>query len=69
MSVRVFSLRILVEILHIVMCGSRVEVEVIFLDVLTVISLAVRQSEKSLFENRVTLVPQCEREAEALLVV
>ena len=62
-------LRILVEILHVRMGRRTVEVEVVFLDVLTVIALAVGQAEEPLFEDRVFPIPQRQREAEALLIV
>src|SRR5512136_521891 len=47
----------------------RVEIEVIFLDVLAVVPLAVRQPEQALLEDRVPAVPEGQGEAEALLVV
>ena len=46
-----------------------VEVEVVFLDVLAVIALAVGQAEQALLEDRVLAVPEGQREAEPLLVV
>src|SRR5262249_22125385 len=46
-----------------------VEVEVVFLDVLAVIALAVGETEQSLFEDGIVAVPQGEREAELLLIV
>jgi hypothetical protein len=48
---------------------SRVEIEVIFFNVLAVVALRVGQPEKSFFENRVLAVPQRQREAQALVVV
>src|SRR5690348_3740785 len=46
-----------------------IEVEVVFLDVLAVVALAVRQAEQALLEDRVDTIPQRERETEALLLV
>src|SRR4051794_30361774 len=46
-----------------------VEVEVILLDVLPVVALAVGQAEQPLLEDGVFAVPQGQGEAEALLVV
>src|SRR5262245_55408838 len=46
-----------------------VEVEVVLLDVLAVVALAVRESEETLLENRVLAVPQGQSKAEPLLVV
>ena len=67
--VREGCLRILVEVLHVRMRRRAVEVEVILLDVLTVIALAVGQAEQAFLEDRVLAVPQGQREAESLLVV
>jgi hypothetical protein len=47
----------------------RVEVEVIFLDVLPVVGLAVGEAEQAFLEDRVLAVPQGERKAQLLLVV
>ena len=49
--------------------GVRVEVEVVLLDVLAVVALAVGQPEQPLLEDRVLAVPQRQREAQPLLVV
>ena len=49
--------------------GVAVEIEVVLLDVLAVIALAVGQAEQPLLEDRVAAVPQREREAQPLLVV
>src|SRR5687767_12797143 len=46
-----------------------VDVEVVLLHVLAVIALAVGQPEQPLLEDGVTSVPECERKAQALLVV
>ena len=46
-----------------------VEVEVVLLDVLAVVALAVGQPEQAFLEDRVLAVPQGQREAEPLLVV
>ena len=67
--IRVGRLRILVEILHVRVRRRAVEVEVILLDVLAVIALAVGQAEQPLLEDGILPVPEREREAEALLVV
>jgi len=47
----------------------RVEVEVIFLDVLPVVGLAVGETEKSFLEDGIAAVPQCQRKAKMLLVI
>ena len=62
-------LRILVEVLHVRVRRRAVEVEVVLLDVLAVVALAVGQAEQPLLEDRVLAVPQGQREAEPLLVV
>ena len=67
--VRELPLRILVEVLHVRVRGRRVEVEVVLLDVLAVVPLAVGEPEEALLEDGVALVPEGEGKAEALLVV
>ena len=62
-------LRVLVEVLHVRVRRRGVEVEVVLLDVLAVVALAVGQAEQPLLEDRVLAVPQGQREAELLLVV
>ena len=62
-------LRILVEVLHVRMGRRAVEVEVVLLDVLAVIALAVGQAEEAFLEDGVLAVPQGQGEAEPLLVV
>ena len=46
-----------------------VEIEVIFLDVLPVIALAIGQAEQSLLEDRVLAVPQGDSKTEPLVLV
>jgi hypothetical protein len=46
-----------------------VEVEVVFLDILAVVPLAVGQPEEALLENGILAVPQRKGKAEPLLVV
>src|SRR4030095_16210996 len=67
--VRVLTLRILIEVFHVAVCGSRVEVEVILLNVFAVVSFTVGKTEETLFNDRVALLPESNREAKALLVV
>src|SRR5262249_45425746 len=57
------------KVLHVRMGGSAVEIEVVFLDVLAVIALAVGQTKESLLENWIFAVPQGQGETESLLVV
>ena len=51
------------------MRGRAVEVEVVLLDILAVVRLAVGEPEQALFQDRVALVPQRQRKAEPLLVI
>ena len=68
-GVRVGCLRILVEVLHVRMGRRTVEVEVILLDILAMIALAVGQPEQAFLEDRILAIPQGQREAETLLVI
>ena len=63
------ALRVLVEVLHVRVGRRRVDVEVVLLDVLAVVPLAVGEAERALLEDGVPLVPEGEGEAQALLVV
>ncbi len=51
------------------MSRCAVEVEIVFLDVLSVIAFGIGQAEETLLEYRILAVPQSERKAQALLVV
>jgi hypothetical protein len=68
-GVRIRRLRVLVEKLHVRVGWRAVEVEVVLLDVLAVVALAVGEPEEALLEDGVLAVPQRERETEPLLVV
>ena len=63
------ALRILVEHALIGVAGDGIEVEVALLDVLAVIPLRRNDAEVALFQDRVALVPEGEREAQPLLIV
>ncbi len=63
------GLRILVEHLGVGVGRRAVEVEVVLLDVLAVVPLAVGEAEHPLLEDRVLAVPEAEREAEQHVVV
>ena len=67
--IRKLPLRVFVEVLHVRVRRRRVDVEVVLLDVLAVVSLAVGQPEEAFLEDRVALVPKGERKAEALTVI
>ena len=63
------GLRVLVEPALVAVRREVVDVEVVLLDVLTVVALGIRQAEQTLLQDRVPLVPQRERQAQPLLVV
>jgi hypothetical protein len=68
-EIRVGALRILVKPLHVGVRGRGIQVEVVLLDVLPVIAFGVGEPEETLLENRVSAIPQPDRETEALLFV
>ena len=68
-AVRELALRVLVQELHVRVRRRRVDVEVVLLDVLAVVALAVGEPEETFLQDRVALVPERQREAQALLVV
>jgi hypothetical protein len=68
-GVREFGLRVLVEHPQVRRGGRGVEVEIVLLDVFTMITLGVREAEQPLLEDRVAAVPQAQRQAQQLPVV
>jgi hypothetical protein len=63
------GLRVLVEVALVAVRRQVIDVEVVLLDVLTVIALGIGQAEQALLHDRVPLVPQRESQAQPLLVV
>ena len=68
-SVRKFPLRILVQHLHVAVCGRAVQVEVILFDILAMIAFAAVQAEEPFFKDWVAAVPQCQAEDHQLITV
>src|SRR6516164_10204871 len=68
-AVRELALRVLVQVALVTMRRKVIDVEVILLDVLTVVAFGVRQAEQALFQDGVPFVPQREGQAQPLLVV
>ena len=64
-----FGLRVLVEVALIAVRRQVIDVEVVLLDVLTMVALGVGQAEQAFLQDRVPLVPQRESQAQPLLVV
>ena len=62
-------LRVLIQVLHVRVRGRAVQVEVIFLDVLAVVAFRIDESEEALFQDGIFPVPQCQGEAQQLLVI
>ena len=56
-SVRKFSLRILIQILHVTMRWRGVEIKIIFFDVLAVIAFVAREAKNTFFEDWVAAIP------------
>ena len=68
-GVRKGRLGVFVEVLHVGVGRRRVEVEVVFLDILAVIAFAVGQTEQALLEDGIPAVPQGKGKAQPLFVV
>ena len=64
-----FGLRVLVEVALVAVRRQVVNVEVVLLDVLTMIALGIGQAEQAFLQDRVPLVPQRQGQAQPLLVV
>src|SRR5262249_47324977 len=62
-------LGVLVERLHVRVRRRRVDVEVVVLDVLTVVALGAGDAERALLHDRIAAVPERQREAEPPVVV
>src|SRR6478736_2848990 len=69
LPVGIRGLRILVEILQVGMRRRAIEVKIIFLHVLAMIALAVRQPEQAFLQDGIFAVPECERETQPLAIV
>src|SRR3989441_13225672 len=67
--VGIFLLRVFVEVLHVSVRGSRIEVEIVFLYVLAVIPFVTCQTEEPFFENGVFSVPEGNSETDMLMAV
>ena len=48
---------------------SRVEVEVVLLDVLAVVALTIGEPKEAFLDDRISSIPKCEREAQSLLLI
>ena len=59
--IRKGCLRVLVQVLHVRTRWCAVQVEVILLDVLTVVTLAVGQAKETILEGRVLLIPRAQQ--------
>ena len=68
-GVRVRRLRVLVQPALVGVGRQVVDEEVVLLDVLAVVALAVGEPEQALLDDRVLLVPQRQGEAQALVLV
>jgi hypothetical protein len=62
-SVGIRIVRVFIEIFHIGVGGRTIEVEIIFLDVLSVIALAICKAKQTFFKYWVLTVPQGDGEA------
>ena len=63
------ALRILVQHLHVAVGGRVVEIEPVFLGVLTVVALVARKPEHALFEDGIASVPQGQGEDQELVTI
>src|SRR6185436_11524879 len=64
-----FCLRILIQVLHVRVRRRRIYIEVILLDVLTVVSLTTGQAKQTFFQDRIVTVPQREGETDLLMSI
>ena len=67
--VRVLGLRVLVQVLHVAMSRSTVDVEVVLLEIFTVVTFGWDQTERALLQDGVAAVPQRQRKAQQLVLI
>ena len=67
--VRKLELRVLVQRFHVRVRRRAVEIVVALLHVLAVVALASGESEQTFLQNRISSVPQCERETKPALAI
>jgi hypothetical protein len=68
-AIGVFGLRVFIERPHIRMGGRRVEIVVLFFDVLTMIALGAGEPKEALFENGILPVPQSQSKTQSPLAI
>jgi len=56
-TIRKLALRLLVEELHVGVGRSAIDIEVVLLDVLAVVALAVCEAEQTFFQDGISFVP------------
>src|SRR5262249_9385184 len=67
--VREGCLRVFVEVLHVGMCGCRIEVEIIFLDVFAMVSFVAGQTVEALLQNGIAPIPKRKGETHILVPI
>jgi hypothetical protein len=67
--IRKCTLRILIQIFHVGVRGRVVEIEVVLLDVVSMVAFGVGQTKEPFFQDRIGAVPEGRREAQSLFVV
>src|ERR1700761_8185151 len=67
--VGICPLWILVQVFHVGVGWSAIEIEVVLLDILTVVAFAICQAKQALLKDRILPIPQRQRKAEPLLVI
>ena len=68
-AIGIFTLRVFVQVLHVRVRRSAIDIEVIFFDVFAVVGLTVRQAKHAFFQDRVATIPQGYCKAKQLLIV
>src|SRR6185295_951982 len=67
--IRISSLRVLVEVLHVGMGRRAIEIEITLLGVLTMVPFSIVQSEQAFFQDRILPVPKRQGKAENSIIV
>ena len=69
LMVREGGLGIFIEILHVGVGGGRVEVEVIFFNVLSMIAFIAGEAKEPFFQDRITAIPERQGKTQPLVVI
>src|SRR5207245_4618591 len=69
LAIRKLGLRIFVERFQVGSCRRGIQIEIFLLHILAMVAFRAGQTEKPLFENRITAIPESQRKANPALTI